>query len=393
MNESENRLENGLEKDGRLVIAGIKAGSKSGAVDYWDLIFSLDQAHENGEYERPDSFLCQYPDFADSIQAGEDYLQYTLTKARTAYTLWNKIYRAAKDAKNQVGLDEMMEWGKAFAFYYSEFRIALENQKNYLSCHLPALARLKELKAEQERAEPPPTTEMLSEMKRLGELWISSMSELQKANHTALIALDQKRKEIEVPISKAASIIAEEAEELEIQKHCKRGAYTSLSANERNIKNWEAKRNPCPWPGGFPSRLQPEKDFRIHVRRRLKGYLDQIRIKRRKREEKKMRENLGVDDPDHFNGISIDNPPERYKAIIERALIDPHIDKDWYPTFAYFDEEEEDYYDEAFYDKLYKEFDRIKKEFGIEDDEEFFDEDDDEEFDDEEFDDEEFDDE
>lgn len=35
--------ENGLEKDGRLIIAGIKAGSKSGAVDYWDLIFSLDQ--------------------------------------------------------------------------------------------------------------------------------------------------------------------------------------------------------------------------------------------------------------------------------------------------------------------------------------------------------------
>ena len=391
MNESENRLENGLETDGRLVIEGIKAGKKSGAVDYWDLIFSLDQAHENGEYERPDSFLCQYPDFADSIQGGDDYIQYTLAKARTAYTLWKKIYMAATDVKNQVGLDEMMEWGKVFASYYSEFRIALENQKNFLSCHLPALAKLKELKAEQERAEPPPTHEILSEMKRLGELWMSSMSELQKANHAASIAVDQKRKEMEVPISKAASIIAEEAEELEIQKYCKRGAYTSLSANERNIKNWEAKRNPCPWPDGFPTRLQPEKDFRIYVRRGLKGYLDQIRIKRRKREEKKMRETLGVDDPDHFNGISIDNPPERYKAIIERALIDPHIDKDLYPTFAYFDEEEEDYYDEAFYDKLYQEIDRINKEFGIEedDDEEF---DDDDEFDDDEFDDDELDD-
>jgi hypothetical protein len=390
MNESEKRLENGLETDGRLVIECIKAGKKSGAVDYWDLIFSLDQAHENGEYERPDSFLCQYPDFADSIKAGEDYIQYTLKKARTAYTLWNRIYKAATDAKNQVGLDEMMEWGKAFASYYSEFRIALENQKNFLSCHLPALAKLKDLKAAQERAETPPTPEILSELKRLEELLMSSMSELQKANHAASIALDQKRKEMEVPISKAASIIAEEAEDLEIQKYCIRGAYTSLSANERNIKNWEAKRNPCPWPGGFPSRLQPEKDFRIYVRRRLKGYLDQIRIKRRKREEKKMRENLGVDDPDHFYGISIDNPPKRYKAIVERALIDPHIDKDWYPTFAYFDEEEEKYYDEAFYDKLYQEIDRIDKEFGIENDDE---DDDDDEFDDGELDDEEFDDE
>ena len=57
MIELENGLENGLEIDGRLVIEGIKAGQKSGAGVFWNLIFSLDQAHENGEYELPDSFL------------------------------------------------------------------------------------------------------------------------------------------------------------------------------------------------------------------------------------------------------------------------------------------------------------------------------------------------
>ena len=67
-----------------------------------------------------------------------------------------------------------------------------------------------------------------------------------------------------------------------------------------------------------------------------------------------------------------------------------YIDKDWYPTFAYFDEEEEKYYDEAFYDKLYQEIDRIDKEFGIENEDE---DEDDDEFDDGELDDEEFDDE
>ncbi len=152
-----NEMENGLEIDGRHVIEGIKAGKKSGAGVFWDLIFSLDQAHENGDYEQPDSFLRQYPDYGHSIQTGEDYIRYTLEKARTVYSLWSRIYKAATETKNQIGLDEMMEWGKAFADYYSEFRIALENQKNYLSCHLPALAKLKELKAEQERAEPPPT--------------------------------------------------------------------------------------------------------------------------------------------------------------------------------------------------------------------------------------------
>ena len=391
MNELENRLENGLKTDGRLVIEGIKAGKKSGAVDYWDLIFSLEQAHENGEYERPDSFLCQYPDFADSIQAGEDYIQYTLEKARTAYTLWKKIYMAATDAKNQVGLDEMMEWGKVFASYYSEFRIALENQKNFLSCHLPALAKIKELKAELEKAKTSP--EIISSLDVIKEM-VSSALENQKANtaavQKALAASNQKRRENEIPIPRAAEIIAEEARNLKMDQLFDRGSYVSSSTNEKNIKNWEAERNPCPWPDGFPSRRQPELDFRIKVRRGLEKYIARIKRARRRREEKKMKENLGVDDPDHFNGISIDNPPEKYKAIIERALIDPYIE-DEYPTFAYFDDKVEEKPDREeifgieFFERIYKIFDEIS---GNNDD--AFDDDD--EFDDDEFDDDEIDD-
>ena len=392
MNESENRLENGLEIDGRLAIEGIRAGKKSGAFDYWDMIFSLDQAHENGEYERPDSFLCQYPDFADSIQAGEDYIQYTLTKARTAYGLLNKIYKAATDAKNQVGLDEMIEWGKVFASYYSEFRIAQEKKKNFLSCHLPALAEIKELKAELERAKTSP--EIVSRLNNI-EGMISSMSENQKANaaaiQKALSASNQKRRENEIPIPRAADIIAEEARNLKMDQYLKRGAYVSTTTNEKNIKNWEEERNPCPWPDGFPSRRLPELDFRIYVRRGLEKYIARIKRARRRREEKKMKENLGVDDPEHFNGISIDNPPEKYKAIIERALIDPYIDENAYPTFAYFDDKEEEKPDREeifgieFFERIYKILDEIS---GNNDDE-FDDDEFDNEFDDDEFDDEE----
>ena len=149
-------LENGLEIDGRLVIEGIKAGQKSGAGVFWNLIFSLDQAHENGEYELPDSFLRQYPDYDHSIQTGEDYIRYTLEKARTVYSLWSRIYKAATETKNQIGLDEMMEWGKAFAMQYADFQVALENQKNYISCHLPAMAEIKALKAALEKAKTTP---------------------------------------------------------------------------------------------------------------------------------------------------------------------------------------------------------------------------------------------
>ena len=385
MDESENRLENGLEIDGRLVIEGIKAGQKSGAGVFWNLIFSLDQAHENGEYELPDSFLRQYPDYDHSIQTGEDYIRYTLEKARTVYSLWSRIYKAATETKNQIGLDEMMEWGKAFADYYSEFRIALENQKNYLSCHLPALVKIKELKAELEKAKTSP--EIISSLDVIKEM-VSSALENQKANTAAIqkafAASNQKRREKEIPIPRAAEIIAEEARNLKMDQLFDRGSYVSSSSNEKNIKNWEAKRNPCPWPDGFPSRQQPELDFRIKVRRRLENYIARKKRARRRREEKKMKENLGVDDPDHFNGISIDNPPEKYRAIIERALIDPYIE-DEYPTFAYFDDKVEEKPDREeifgieFFERIYKIFDEIS---GNNDDE----------FDDDEFDDDEFDD-
>ena len=392
MNASENRLENGLEIDGRLAIEGIKAGKKSGAVDFGNLIFSLDQAHENGEYERPDSFLRQYPDYANSIQTGEDYIQYTLEQARTVYSLWDRIYKTATEAKNQIGLDETREWGRGFASHYSEFRIALENQRNYLSCLLPALAKIKELKAELEKAKT--SAEIVSRLNNI-EGMISSMSENQKANaaaiQKALSASNQKRRENEIPISRAADIIAEEARNLKMDQYLKRGAYVSTTTNEKNIKNWEEERNPCPWPDGFPSRRLPELDFRIYVRRGLEKYIARIKRARRRREEKKMKENLGVDDPEHFNGISIDNPPEKYKAIIERALIDPYIDENAYPTFAYFDENEEEKPDREeifgieFFERIYKILDEIS---GDNDDE--FDEDDefDDEFDDDEFDDE-----
>ena len=298
---------------------------------------------------------------------------------------------AATDAKNQVGLDEMMEWGKVFASYYSEFRIALENQKNFLSCHLPALAKIKELKAELEKAKTSP--EIISSLDVIKEM-VSSALENQKANTAAIqkafAASNQKRREKEIPIPRAAEIIAEEARNLKMDQLSDRGSYVSSSSNEKNIKNWEAKRNPCPWPDGFPSRQQPELDFRIKVRRGLEKYIARIKRARRRREEKKMKENLGVDDPDHFNGISIDNPPEKYKAIIERALIDPYIE-DEYPTFAYFDDKVEEKPDREeifgieFFERIYKIFDEIS---GNNDD--AFDDDD--EFDDDEFDDDEIDD-
>ena len=173
----------------------------------------------------------------------------------------------------------------------------------------------------------------------------------------ASIALDQKRKEIQIPIFKAASIIADEAKELKIHHYCQRGAYISISANERNIKNWEAKRNPCPWPDGFPNRLLPEKDFRIYVRRGLEGYLDRIREGRREREEKKMKENL-----ENFNGISLDNPSERDKARIAQIDIDSSVDRDGNPSFIYYDEKDKENDDEVYNEEFQERIDRTYNE-------------------------------
>ena len=187
----------------------------------------------------------------------------------------------------------------------------------------------------------------------------------------ASIALDQKRKEIQIPIFKAASIIADEAKELKIHHYCQRGAYISISANERNIKNWEAKRNPCPWPDGFPNRLLPEKDFRIYVRRGLEGYLDRIREGRREREEKKMKENL-----ENFNGISLDNPLEKDKARIAQIDIDSSVDRDGNPSFIYYDEKDKENDDEVYNEEFQERIDRTYNELmSKEDDDENTDDD------------------
>ena len=255
MIELENGLENGLEIDGRLVIEGIKAGQKSGAGVFWNLIFSLDQAHENGEYELPDSFLRQYPDHDHSIQTGEDYIRYTLEKARTVYSLWSRIYKAATETKNQIGLDEMMEWGKAFADYYSEFRIALENQKNYLSCHLPALEEIKELKSELERVKTTP--EIMSKLDNLAAL-VSSMSEFQKANRAAereehseiKQEIRQKQKENQkqpgLTQEQAADVIRRMANTLKVSR------YKKLTV--RTIQNWESENPKHKAPSWYPGR-------------------------------------------------------------------------------------------------------------------------------------------
>jgi len=182
MNESENRLGNGLEIDGRLAIEGIKAGTKSGAGVFWDLILSLNQAHENDEYEPPESFFSLFPDHVKFIQSGDNHIRYEVEQIRTLFQIWHEIYKAASETKNQIGLDEMMEWGKAFAEKYADFRVALENQKNYISYQLPAIAEIKTLKAELEKAKTTPETYAVgieSHLKRLDsiEKWMSSMYE------------------------------------------------------------------------------------------------------------------------------------------------------------------------------------------------------------------------
>ena len=339
MNELENRLENGLKKDGRLVIEGIKSGKKSGAGVFWDLILSLNQAHENDEYEPPESFFSLFPDHVKFIQSGDNHIRYEVEQIRTLFQIWHEIYKAASETKNQIGLDEMMEWGKAFAEKYADFRVALENQKNYISYQLPAIAEIKTLKAELEKAKTTPETYAVgieSHLKRLDsiEKWMSSMyekmdvvQEFQKANraaarkeHTEIKQIiRQKQKE-----NRKRPGLTQEQAALEIQKFAwmyNLDCYKTLTV--RTIQNWESENPKYKVPQWYPGRNCELASFVRDVETGIKN-------ERMTRLDREMKKHLAR--PISF-GTEDDLEALRRKASYKRDHT--HVDDD--------DEEEDDF--------------------------------------------------
>ena len=169
-------LENNLKTDAHLVTEAIKANKKSGvAMCFQVMLLTLEQAYSEGKYEPAEAFAGQFPDNMKDIQNGDDYIQIEQKQTALLYHLWHEIYHAAAETKNQIGLDEMMEWGKAFAMHYADFQVALENQKNYISCHLPAMAEIKALKADLEKAKTTPESSEDIEIKlKRVRIWVSS---------------------------------------------------------------------------------------------------------------------------------------------------------------------------------------------------------------------------
>ena len=75
-----------------------------------------------------------------------------------------------------------------------------------------------------------------------------------------------------------------------------------------------------------------------------------------------MKENLKS-----FYGISVDNPPKKYKGIIDRAMTAPNLDENGYPKYAYFDEKEEETEDKEFQEEFDEAYEEIESQETDED--------------------------
>ena len=81
--------EDGLEIDARLIAQSIKENRESGTgVFYRPLILTLEQAHEDGEYEPPETFKGEFPEHTGQIDAGNTAIQYALKKTDLLFHLY-----------------------------------------------------------------------------------------------------------------------------------------------------------------------------------------------------------------------------------------------------------------------------------------------------------------
>ena len=258
--------EDGLEIDAQLIAQSIKENRKSGTgVFYRPLILTLEQAHEDGEYEAPETFKGDFPEYAGQIDTGDAAIQYALKRADLLFHLWREIYKAASESKNQIGLDEMMEWGKAFAAQYADLMGAFERQKNFICYHLPALRQIEELKAELAKGkESAPAAEIAARLDKLetcilsmgGKLDLLGVSqqenrEAESAEHAAMVKeihQDHKQKAGRPGLTQAdaAGIIKRIAMNLEVK------AFTTCTV--RTIQNWESANPKHKIPSWYPGR-------------------------------------------------------------------------------------------------------------------------------------------
>ncbi len=208
-----------------------------------------------------------------------------------------------------------------------------------LAAKVPELKEhIKDLRAERDRL-----LITISALESLNKRQQKDQKQAQTELNKTTAVLKQARKKIEISVFKAALIMAEEARNLQLDKVIQRGAYVSAATNERNIKNWENKPSTCPFLDGFPSRLHPEKEFRIYIRRALSDYLERIKEGRQRRIDDKMKRNLGGDDPEHFYGISLDDIPDRNKPEIYRAINRiSGTDEQGNPDFIFSDEKQDE---------------------------------------------------
>lgn len=258
--------EDGLEIDAQLIAQSIKENRKSGTgVFYRPLILTLEQAHEDGAYEAPETFKGDFPEYAGQIDTGDAAIQYALKQADLLFHLWREIYKAASESKNQIGLDETMEWGKAFAAQYADLMAAFESQKNFVCYHLPALKQIEELKAELAKGkESANAAEIAARLDKLetcilsmgGKLDLLGISqqenrEAESAEHAAMVKeihQDHKQKAGRPGLTQAdaAGIIKRIAMNLEVK------AFTTCTV--RTIQNWESKAPKHSVPSWYPGR-------------------------------------------------------------------------------------------------------------------------------------------
>lgn len=258
--------ENGLEIDARLIVQSIKENRKSGTgVSYRPLILTLEQAYEDGEYEPPESLKGDSPEYDKYIEDGDAAIQRELKEADLLFHLWHEIYKAASESKNQIGLDEMMEWGKAFAAQYADLMGAFENQKNYVSYYLPALMQIEELKAELAKGkESANSAEIAARLDKLetcilsmgGKLDLLGVSqqenrEAESKEHAAMgkeIRLERKQHERRYSVTQemAADIIRTTARGMGFDHYS--------TCTVRTIQNWESANPKHKIPSWYPGR-------------------------------------------------------------------------------------------------------------------------------------------
>lgn len=258
--------EDGLEIDARLIAQSIKENRESGTgVFYRPLILTLEQAHEDGEYEPPETFKGEFPEHTGQIDAGNTAIQYALKKTDLLFHLWREIYKAASESKNQIGLDEMMEWGKAFAAQYADLMGTLESQKNFVCYHLPALRQIEELKAELEKGKGTANSaEITARLDKLetcilsmgGKLDLLGVSqqenrEAESKEHAAMgkeIRLERKQHERRYSVTQemAADIIRTTARGMGFDHYS--------TCTVRTIQNWESANPKHKIPSWYPGR-------------------------------------------------------------------------------------------------------------------------------------------